>query len=303
MTSFIDNNFKYVKSFISRDYTELAEEISNIKSNLTYYIEDNNSIFGYAVSKNTPVSNIYGVEVFSVRFYFANVDTLHNELQENNIVKLVANLKEHINNNKGYYALRIPSHIVDLVRAINGLDMKYLLCGGTVEQYINNTSVDANNKSNLDIFLADQNYIVQHRRTLLDMTYSSFESYQGQYHISDFMYDKAGQIYENWIEYSLSGNSDDKIVVAEKDGEPIGFVTIAEDDFAVEGVLSAVSSAKRQFGAYKAMISYIINYANDNGKCFITSTQFDNFIVQGTWNTLGLKPFYSIYNVHINNVF
>ena len=78
-------------------------------------------------------------------------------------------------------------------------------------------------------------------------------------------------------------------------------MTIDEDDFAVEGVLSSVSSEYRQYGAYKAMIAYIINYAYQNKKSFITGTQFDNFIVQGAWNSLGLRPFYSFYNIHFDN--
>ena len=90
------------------------------------------------------------------------------------------------------------------------------------------------------------------------------------------------------------------IVVAEYNQIPIGFVTIAEKESAVEGVLSAVQSEYRQFGAYRAMISFLVNDAFEKEKSFITSTQFDNFIVQGVWNSIGLKPFYSIYNFHID---
>jgi hypothetical protein len=48
------------------------------------------------------------------------------------------------------------------------------------------------------------------------------------------------------------------------------------------------------------MISFGVNYATENHKDFVTSTQFDNFIVQGVWASIGLKPFYSIYNVHLD---
>lgn len=56
----------------------------------------------------------------------------------------------------------------------------------------------------------------------------------------------------------------------------------------------------RKLGAYRAMISFLVNYAYENNKSFVTSTQFDNYIVQGVWNSIGLKPFYSIYNFHID---
>ena len=134
----------------------------------------------------------------------------------------------------------------------------------------------------------------------MEMTLESFKTYQGQYHISPITEKKAGQIYENWIKYSLDHCNGKDIVVAEYNQIPIGFVTIAEKESAVEGVLSAVQSEYRQFGAYRAMISFLVNDAFEKEKSFITSTQFDNFIVQGVWNSIGLKPFYSIYNFHID---
>lgn len=300
--SFVDNNYKYVKSFISRDYSELSEEIIGEQSQLTYSLYKQGVLYGYKIAQNIPLTELYGDDYYSVRFYFANIDTMHNKEQEKYMIDLMQHLKEGIENKKGYYNLRIPTHVIDAVRSYNQVFTGAIFCGGTVEQFIFRKKVDNNNKNQLKIFWADASYIKRFQECLLNMTYKSFESYQGQYHISHVTDSKAGKVYENWIRGSLSGETEDKIVVAEWQGEPIGFVTIGEDDFCVEGILSAVSDEYRQYGAYKAMIAYAINYAYESGKCFITSTQFDNFIVQGVWNSLGLKPFYSIYNVHIDNL-
>lgn len=208
---------------------------------------------------------------------------------------------EEISRKKGYYNLKLPTNIVDLIRAYNRLNQTFIFCGGTVEQYVYNTKVSDSNKSGLNVFIADRAYVSAHYDELLKMTYRSFESYQGQYHLSYAISDNAGNIYKSWIDGSLLPQSSDKVIVSEYNERPIGFVTIKEDDFAVQGVLAAVLSEYRQYGAYKAMIAYIINYAYENGKSFITGTQFDNFIVQGTWNSLGLKPFYSFYNIHFDN--
>jgi hypothetical protein len=155
--------------------------------------------------------------------------------------------------------------------------------------------------SNLIIEFADNEYIEKYRADLLSMTLESFETYQGQYHISGVTQNKAGLIYENWIKETMESQNNERCVVAMIHDMPIGFVTIKETEKAVEGVLSAVAAKARKLGAYKAMIAYLINYANQKNKSFVTSTQFDNFIVQGVWNSLGLRPFYSIYNIHIDN--
>ena len=83
--------------------------------------------------------------------------------------------------------------------------------------------------------------------------------------------------------------------------ELAGYCTLREDTLAVEAVLGSVNQEKRRLGVYKAMFYTLIQYAKEKGKLFLSSTQFDNYIVQGTWSALGLRPFYSIYNVHFDN--
>jgi len=298
--SFEDNNDRYIKSFVSRDYTELGKELIDQKQDLTYYIEDTDVLYGYRIAKNYPLTELYNADFYSVRFYFVNIDTLHREEQTDNIVKLLQHLDKKINECKGYYNLRIPTHIVDLIKAYNTVFSDTIFCGGTVEEYINGKEVPDNNKNYLNLFFADEIYINKNKELLLEMTYHSFETYQGQYHISNITDHSAGKIYENWIKNSLDDCSKDLIVVAEHEGTPIGFVTLGVGENSIEGILSAVSQEHRQYGAYKAMIAYSINYAYQQKKSFVTSTQFDNFIVQGAWASLGLKPFYSIYNIHVD---
>lgn len=298
--SFEDNNDKYIKGFLKRDYAELGNEIIRKKEELTYYIEDESVLYGYKIAKNYPLTELYKADFYSVRFYFVNINTLHNDKQENSIIKLLCHLDKRIDECKGYYNLRIPTHIVDLIKAYNTVFANNIFCGGTVEEYINGKTVPDNNKNNLNLFLANAEYIEKNKEALLEMTYQSFETYQGQYHISNVTDYQAGKIYENWIRTSLENSTQDLVVVAELENIPVGFVTLGEGENSVEGILSAVSQKHRQYGAYKAMIAYSINYAYKHQKSFVTSTQFDNFIVQGAWASLGLKPFYSIYNIHID---
>ncbi len=298
--SYIDNDLKYVRAFISRDYSGIADEIQRTKDEISYSFESGGKIYGYNITKNSLLSEVYQTDFLVVHFCFRDIETLHDPEQESCISRLLDHLVAEMDQKKAYYNLKLPANVVDLIRAYNHLDQPFIFCGGTVEQYIYNKAVPDSNKNGLHIFMADKAYVAAHHEELLEMTYRSFETYQGQYHLSYVTGDMAGDIYKKWIQGSLTPESTDKVIVAEYGDIPIGFVTIIEDDFSVEGILSAVSSEHRQYGAYKAILPHIIQYADRRGKGTITGTQFDNFIVQGAWNSLGLKPFYSFYNIHID---
>lgn len=299
--SFVDDNLQLGDCYIKREYIGLKEKITGggyaVTDSLTY----NGELFGYHVTKNQNVSQIYGMDCYVVKFVFSGILQMHDCEQEQVLQELLIKLKNHIDFHRGYYNIRIPTHIVDLIKALNVTFMNPIFCGGTVEELIHGKSVDDYNENHLTIEFAEREYIEKYKKDLQAMTLSSFETYQGQYHISGVTQNKAGLIYENWIRETMETLNNEKCVVAKNGDMPIGFVTIKETDNAVEGVLSAVDSRNRKLGAYKAMIAYLINYANKKNKSFVTSTQFDNFIVQGVWNSLGLKPFYSIYNIHIDN--
>lgn len=300
INSFIDDNFRYVKAYIQKDAEGLASEIIRDKDRLDYYLEDGEMLVGYSITRNEPVSRLYGFECKVVRFSLARVSNIHTKRQEALCTKLLEHLYNRMKTEKAYYNLRIPTHVVDLMRAYNVYFASAIMCGGTVEEYVFNKPVTGPQNQDLRVFMPGAEYLDIHKQKLMDITYSSFQTYQGQYHISPLTAQRAGEIYENWIQSSITNISDDKVIVAEYENEPVGFVTIKEDDFAVEGILSAVTTEHRGLHVYRSMISYVINYAYDRNKAFISSTQFDNFVVQGTWNSLGLRPFYSIYNVHMD---
>ncbi|MCX4339841.1 MAG: hypothetical protein OSJ72_09375 [Lachnospiraceae bacterium] len=299
--AFVDDNLLLCDCYVKRAYDELKEKIKGGGYCVTESLTDGGEVFGFNITRNQNVSQIYGMDCYVVKFVFSNISQLHDSRQEQILCQLLMKLEQYINIHKGYYNLRIPTHIVDLIKALNVTFVNPIFCGGTVEELIHGKYVDDCNANKLTIEFADREYIEKYEADLLEMTLKSFETYQGQYHISGVTQDKAGLIYENWIKGSMSEQNNERCAVAKIKELPVGFVTIKETDNAVEGVLSAVDSKNRKLGAYKAMIAYLINYAHQKNKSFVTSTQFDNFIVQGVWNSLGLRPFYSIYNIHIDN--
>lgn len=299
--SYMDNIFKLSHCFVNRDYSSIKEHIRSIREDLNYRYEEGGEIWGYQITTNVPVSKLYGFDAFVVRFYFTQIDTLHNTHQEEIMDKLFTALKKEMDSRRGYYNVRVPAHVVDVIKGLNKHLENGIFCGGTVEQVVSGKKVEIVPKEGISVFFADREYLKSHRKQLLAMTYTSFESYQGQYHISSVTDEKAGVIYENWIESYFEHYENNTILVVEYEGEPIGFCTIGEDEHVVEGQLSAISSAHRKLGGYRTLISSLINYAYDNGKSFTASTQFDNYIVQGTWNSMGMKPYFSFYNFHFDN--
>ena len=48
--SYIDNDLKYVKAFIKRDYSEIADDIRNNLEDLSFSFESDNKIYGYKIT-------------------------------------------------------------------------------------------------------------------------------------------------------------------------------------------------------------------------------------------------------------
>lgn len=299
--AYLDDNMVLGACHISRDYSALRELVLAQDCPATQELVVDGERFGFVITPNLSLTKIYGFPCYVVKFLFSSVQTLHDEAQEAIMHQLMAKLSDCMNREKGYYNIRVPAHIVDLIKAVNGECRNLIFCGGTVEQIHMGQLVDPIVKDGMKLFFADQEFVTKNREHLERQAYESFQSYQGQYHISPVTEPKAGEIYRSWIAGYFDSFSPNTVLIAEYEGEAVGYCMIRETEQAVEAVLASVEASKRKLGTYKAMISTLIAYAKKQGKMFVTSTQFDNYIVQGTWNFLGLRPFYSIYNMHYDN--
>lgn len=297
--SFIDDNVVLGRATLHRDFSKLEQIIQSQYSEYTYSFREEESIYAIDISKNNSLSNIYEMDCYVVRFVLLNVDTLHKDNQEKNFLKLFYAIKKITKEKKGYYNLRIPTHFVDIIKAYNETFSDSIFCGGTVEWVGKNDKCEVIKKEDVQVFWATEDYILKNKERLIAISSESFKVYQGQYHISSVTSLKAGMVYEKWLANSIE-NYKGNVAVVEMNGVPIAFLLCYETEESMENVLSAVDTKYREYGAYKTMITFIMNAAYENDKFFVTSTQFDNFIVQGVWAGLGLKPFYSIYNVHID---
>lgn len=299
IVSFIDDNSRLGEAYTERNYSVLNDYITENHNDYTFVFDNGEQMYGFNVSRNRSLSNIYEDDFMVIRIVLKNVDTLHVCEQEKNFENLFIAIKQYIENNPAYYNVRIPTHFVDAIKAYNKCFDGVIFCGGTVEWICKDKKIEIKPVDQISAFWADEKYIEENKKRLLEISYESFKTYQGQYHVSEVTSEKAGVIYERWLENSFDDYKNNVLVVTCGD-VPISFVMYEETEAAVEAVVGAVDNVYRKYGAYKLMISTGINYAYKKQKSFVTSTQFDNFIVQGVWASLGLKPFYSIYNVHID---
>lgn len=302
MISFIDDNRILLRAVIDRDYNSLSSYLRSDELQRSYdYVDDDGSLIAYKVFENKPLTKLYDFPVYVVRFYFADIEVLHCDSMEERLCSLMESLKQKTVSQPGYYNFRIPSHVVDLIKAFNRMFPQHIFCGGTVEEYINGKDVMVPEKTGLTFGRVDDETMKNIADSLVEIAEESFTSYQGQYHISEVTAPKAGQIYMNWIRNGLWDNPRD-VMVAWYNGVPCGFgLTAFDAECRVSDLLlTAVSKEYRGQGIYKALISKLINEANDMNYAFVSSTQFDNFGSQHTWGSLGMGPFYSIYNIHLD---
>lgn len=298
--AYIDDNALMSESYRQRDYQEVRKAVLRKKDLETVIIHDG-EVFGFEKTANVSLTALYGFPCYVIKFLFSDVNTLHNAMQEKLMADVCRMLADVIESDKGYYNLRVPTHLVDLVRALNKYVPHGIFCGGTVEEVHVGELPKIQFDKRLKTFFADEPFIRDNRKALEKMAYESFENYQGQYHISEITSPKAGSIYRQWIANALDNFKPNSVLISEVDGEIAGYTTVHETETSVEGVLASINQNVRSLGAYKAMIYALIKYSIEHGKGFISSTQFDNFIVQAAWSSLGMRPFYSIYNIHIDN--
>lgn len=296
--SYLDDIFRLSHCYAHNEFAQLREEILAMKDSLTYYFEEDGEIWGYNIMRNEPVSKIYGFDVLVVRFVLSSVETLHDDHQEEIAKKLVKHLREEMEAGHAYYNVRVPANIMDIYKTLNDELFDGLFCGGTVEYFIDGKPCEMPDDSAFRVFYPDNAYLTKNREKLSDVMYQAFKIYQGQYHISPVLEDKAGEIYANWIAWHCDNFEEGRVLVTEYQGDPIGVFVITETDRAVELTLSGVSPDHRKIGAYSCMIATLVNRAYAHGKTFTTSTQLDNYVVQKKWISIGARPYFTYYNVH-----
>ena len=130
----------------------------------------------------------------------------------------------------------------------------------------------------------------------------AFAGYFGHYHADPkFSKEDCDDIYADWAYRGcLDRRVADQVLVAETDGDVIGFclIKVLEDEVG-DGTLYGVHPSYRGRGAYRDLVVAAMKWARDN-RCvrMVESTQVTNLVSQKVWARLGFEPFSSYYTFH-----
>lgn len=254
----------------------------------------------FAVTDNIPLSRLYGIRIRVIRISFMGLTKYHSEAGYQACIQLATKINRYMKAEPAYYNLRIPAEIPDLLRAVNEKIERMVFCGGTVAYAGNEGCIGTCSTEGTCCFLADRRYLDSHRAELEKIAKDSFREYSGQYHIAPRLQSKAGEIYENWVDSIFDHKNDLLMQCSEVEGMLAGFALLSESEHCIDMELTAVDEKMRGRGIYLEMIHQNQILASDRKKIFISSTQLDNYGSQKTWGKLGMRPYYTIYNLHID---
>ena len=253
-------------------------------------------LYGYRISRNLSLTAIYGFPCYVVKFFFCGASLTHSPEQELLLHNLCEQLKSEMKD--GYYNLRIPSHLVDLIRAVNSVFHDLIFCGGTVQEICSQPIQNLSVSKGCHTFIIDREYAAANRVRMSSIMRQSFIGFRGQYHISPVTSPRAAMIYEKWVDSYFDPFQENTLIAAEFDGIPAGIGAFNETGMAIDMELMSVDDRFRGKGIYKAMLSHLAKRAETMEKICVCGTQMDHMVSQCTWADLGFRPFYSIYNFH-----
>jgi len=119
--------------------------------------------------------------------------------------------------------------------------------------------------------------------------------------------EKCDELHALWIKNSCQGRIADHVLVAEVDGEPVGFTTCVLHgnyggilNLRIGGmILSAVAAKARGRGCYTSMINSGLKWFKDKVDIVYLGTQVNNYPVQLAWAKLGFKIAQASASMHL----
>ena len=281
-------------------YDNIRNQIIASRDTLDVLLEDCGEVYGFCITENHALTELYRFPVFVVRFSCSRIDTLHTPKQLDILCRLFQLLEKRMKRERGYYNLRLPANLMDCVQAYQKLTLPAIFCGGSVALLSHGAVPNLDSMITCSVQEVSQDYLNQHYEELLSLTQESFRTYQGQYHLSPVTAPLADRVYDNWIRTSLANLGNHRMIVAEQHDQAVGFGLLSYTDQVLELDLTAVSPSYRGQSIYRSMMAYMRELSIQEHRSMISCTQLDNYASQNTWITVGLKPYFTFYNIHYN---
>ena len=157
--AYLDQNTLLGRCYQTKSYAFLREKILGERDVYTKVLHADGEVYGYTITLNEPLTELYDFSCYVVKFVFSKVDTLHSSNQEKIMLELCVSLKNDMEAVKGYYTMRVPAHIVDLIRAINQTFTNLIFCGGTVDVVFSGPLSMQKWDKDIEVFIADQSFM------------------------------------------------------------------------------------------------------------------------------------------------
>ena len=137
---------------------------------------------------------------------------------------------------------------------------------------------------------------------ILDIAKRCYAGYQSHYHADPRLdSETCDEVYVSWARRCCEpGSAADEMLVAEDDGEVVGFFSVKSHGATGEGVLSGVDPRYRSRGLYHAfMQAAMASLRNAGVEEMHVSTQIWNSTVQRAWTRQGFLPATSTLTFHL----
>jgi RimJ/RimL family protein N-acetyltransferase len=214
---------------------------------------------------------------------------------------LDAALAECAKNNTTAIHTRIPLDEIRLIQLLERfgfrmMDVQVTYCFDLQKQDI----VDFKDKCVI------RGYQNSDKETFVDLARTAYtlDRFHADPHLSK---ERSDELHAQWIKNSCEGQIADYVVVAEVDGQPVGYTTCVFHgdhgdllNLRIGGmILSAVAPQARGRGCYTSMINGGLKWFKDKADVVYLGTQVNNYPVQQAWAKLGFRLAQASVSLHL----
>ena len=302
-TAYIEDKNLLAKCTDRRDFSPISTYIQANKKKFSFYAEEANCLYGFDCKRIDNLSKLYNTNMFAINFFYDIDDGGSFDSQEIDVVsKMFVHLQRELDENRGYYILRVPSSNIHLLHHLKLINNKMIFAGNTICYYSKYMPEKLFAEDGLTIEVAKKSNLRDYREVIMNLSKESFDKHFTQYHISDFTKEKAPTIYSNWIKDFLDNEQKDDLIVARVDDNLVGFLAFEEKEESCEIILNCVDEKFRGKKVYERMLRHCVTSALNKNKFVTISTQLNNYFPQRAWVNCGFKPYHSFYLMHYNSI-
>lgn len=286
--------YSYIRGTLTREemrklfINEAMKDINNNSVKAIVIIEDGDIVGHSRISRVDWDSKFFGVEIYKLSVFWTAYDS-------HQLYSILLSEIYRFCNNKKADLIQANLYLDDISK-IQFLENEGFYLVDAHCTYICDFSKHKIPKISYEPHILRE-YKESDSKILIEIAEKSFliDRYHSDLKLSNH---KCNAFYSSWTINSCKGEIADHVVVVEKEGEPVGYMTyVYYGNFNrtintnLGGfILSAVTPKARKEGIYSKMIHYGMKWLGEKGTNYATlGTQINNISVQRSWLKFGFK--------------